>query len=194
MTKTLEMLEEQLAAAALEAERVAAERTQLKRELQTVQAREEQIRKRSKELEREGAAEFLRQLQEAEASVGQVVAQLQKAPSFQDVDAARVELAKLKKKAAKKAAEAEEGTAEGAAGGGGEPEEFVEGARVMLLDLGSEGVVVDKPNKRGEMQVKVGALSMRTKVERCRPLTDAELAVANKGKKGGDGLTVVARR
>ena len=71
----------------------------------------------------------------------QVVAQLQKAPSFQDVDAARVELAKRKKKAAKKAAEAEEGTAEGAAGGGGEPEEFVEGARVMLLDLGSEGVL-----------------------------------------------------
>jgi len=166
MTKTLEMLEEQLAAAALEAERVAAERTQLKRELQAVQAREEQIRKRSKELEREGAAEFLRQLQEAEASVGQVVAQLQKAPSFLDVDAARVELAKLKKKAAKKAAE--EGAADGAAGGGGEPEEFVEGARVMLLDLGSEGVVVEKPNKRGEMQVKVGALSMRTKVERCR--------------------------
>ena len=55
MTKTLEMLEEQLAAAALEAERVAAERTQLKRELQTVQAREEQIRKRSKELETRGS-------------------------------------------------------------------------------------------------------------------------------------------
>ena len=48
-----------------------------------------------------------------------MVAQLQKAPSFQDVDAARVELAKLKKKAAKKAAEAEGGHGRGRGGGRG---------------------------------------------------------------------------
>jgi len=31
----------------------------------------------------------------------------------------------------------------------------VEGARIFLLDLGSEGVIVEKPNKSGSMMVRV---------------------------------------
>ena len=44
-----------------------------------------------------------------------------------------------------------------------------------MLDIGSEAVVVSAPAKNGDVQVKVGPLAMKTKLDRLRKLSRAGL-------------------
>jgi DNA mismatch repair protein MutS2 len=90
--------------AALEAERgtvaslraeAAAQRDDARRRAEEVARREEELRTRAKALEQQASAAFVERLRSAERAIGQVVAELQKAPSQRGVDAAKATLRAL---------------------------------------------------------------------------------------------------
>jgi DNA mismatch repair protein MutS2 len=90
--------------AALEAERgtvatlraeAAAQRDETRRRAEEVARREEELRTRAKALEQRASAAFVDRLRSAERAIGQVVAELQKAPSQRGVDAAKATIRAL---------------------------------------------------------------------------------------------------
>jgi hypothetical protein len=188
MTKTLEALEEQRARALELADGMEAERNEMRAKMAEMQRREEELRKRSKKLEAEGAADFLKRVQEAEANVAAVVRELQQTGgTFRDVDAARAKIAALQTGVLSDLNVDQPAPPEA------EDLEIDEGDTVLLLDIGSQGVVVQAPSKNGDVQVKVGPLTMKTKLDRLRKVqpsaADAKLPAPGRrlGSLGGGG-------
>lgn len=111
---------------------------------------EEQIRARAKELEHQGAQAFLDRLQKAEKAVGQVVAELQRAPDPKRVEATRATIAAMRGLVPARPAP--------------EPAEapvLAVGDRVRLRDLNREGEVVAIGG--GTVQVRTGPITVKTK-------------------------------
>jgi len=189
VTKTLEALEEERSRAQVAAEEAERAQDELERKLKMLEEREEQIKTRSKELEKQGAQMFLSKLKEAEADIGQVVKGLQQNPSFKDVDAARELLDQVRN-----SVDLEDDMS-------AEPldmKDVAVGDTVLLTDIGSEGTVASTPNKKGELQVSVGGLNLRTNVDRCELVAKSgskpaatkksnrpPSAMSKAGKKGG---------
>ncbi|EKX43436.1 hypothetical protein GUITHDRAFT_110559 [Guillardia theta CCMP2712] len=178
MTKTLEALEEERTRASVAAQEAVEEREKLRRKLERLEKREEEIRSRAKELEKEGAREFLKQLKSAEQSVAEVIKQLQQNPDFKEVDKAKKLLDGLRTNL----------TAQEEEGAGEVPEGIKEGDFVMLLDVGSEGEVISPPSSKGELQVRVGPLTLRTKVDRVRKV-EGKTASSSPSPRASGSLT-----
>lgn len=114
--------------------------------------REEAIKQRAKELEHRGAEAFLARLAQAEKAVGQVVADLQRAPDPRRVQAAKATLDTMRGLVpARPAPDVEP------------PTTLAVGDRVRLRDLGREGEVVAVGN--GTVQVRTGGITVKTRPE-----------------------------
>lgn len=120
--------------------------------------REEVLRTRAKELEARGAAGYLERLKSAERAIGQVVAELQRAPSHETVRAARATLDALR-------GLAPAGAGESAPSG---PRALAVGDRVRHRKLGSVGDVVSADD--GAVQVRIGGITVRCRPEDVEPL------------------------
>ncbi len=141
-------------AARQEVERIRAEAAERARVLAE---REERVRRRAKELEAEAAARYLQRLQDAEKAVGQVVAELQRAPSNKGADAARATIAALKGLAPRvEAAQAEA------------PPPLEPGDRVRVRNLAGTGEVVSLSG--ASAQVRVGGLVVKVKTADLEPV------------------------
>ncbi len=115
-------------------------------------AREARVKERAKELEAEGAAKFLKRLSDAERAVGQVVAELQRAPSHRQAQAARATIEALRGLAPSSAPErAPEG-----------PRELQVGDRVRIAGSHNRGEIVSLNGKHA--QVRVGGLTVKARV------------------------------
>lgn len=125
--------------------------------------RERRLQTRIKELESKGAAAYLERLRAAERAIGQVVAELQRAPSHDTARAARATVDALK--ALAPAAEEPEESAG--------PARVEVGDRVKLRKLGSVGEVVAATD--GTLQVRVGGVTVRARVD--------EVELANRAPK-----------
>ncbi|MEN0067108.1 MAG: Smr/MutS family protein [Myxococcota bacterium] len=154
---------------ALEAERARAE--EAREEVQrlvaeadaraaSLAAREARVKSRAKELEAEGAAQYLKRLADAERAVGQVVAELQRAPSHRYAQAARSTIDALRSIVPADAAP-ERAPA---------PRPIQVGDRVRIAGGSSKGEVVSLSGKTAQIQV--GGLKVKAKV------ADLELAGA----------------
>lgn len=116
-------------------------------------AREARVAARAKELEQEGAAAYLQRLARAEAAIAGVVADLQRNPGHQQVDAARRTVATLRGLVP---------AAEAASPAPAPERTLAVGDRVRLTKLGSVGEVV--AIKGNNVQVSSGGLAARVKL------------------------------
>lgn len=139
-----------------------------------VAEREERLRTKVKELEERGAAAYLDRLRTAERAIGQVVAELQRAPSHDTVRAARATVDALRGLAGV----SQLGDPPAAASA---TEPFEVGARVRHARLGA-GEVVSLTD--GAVQVRIGGMTVR-----CRPDELERLAGAPKNAERARGLT-----
>ena len=178
MTKTLEALEEQRARALELADGLERERRDMQAKMLIMEKREKDLIKRSKALEAAAAADFVKRANEAENSIKAIVRELQQSGgSFKDVEEARAKIGTLQA-GVLRGLEQEQSEQE--------PDlEIRQGDSVMLLDIGSEGVVLQAPSKNGDVQVKVGPLSMKTKLDRLRKITGLATPKPQGGVGGG---------
>jgi DNA mismatch repair protein MutS2 len=135
------------AAATREADRLRDEAARATREITT---REETLRTRIKSLEETGAAEFLERLRGAERAIGQVVADLQRAPSPERVRAARATIDALSSLGTTDREDAAR-----------RPADVEPGDRVRHVKLGGPGEVVSVDGDA--VEVRLGGITVRTR-------------------------------
>jgi DNA mismatch repair protein MutS2 len=153
--------------AAEEAARFRASEGDLKRRLAEVERREEALRAKAKDLENREAGRFLERLRAAEKAIGAVVADLQRAPSHDKVEAARASLAALK------------GLVPPEEQLPSAPPELAVGDRVRLKNLGQAGEVTGLGDL---VSVRIGALTVRVKPDELERLGSADGPGAQKSK------------
>lgn len=139
-------------AATTEAARLRAEAAETARSLA---AREAQVRAKAKELEQRGAAAYLERLRAAEKAIGQVVAELQRAPSHRSAQAARATVDALSGLVAREAPATRA------------PWSPAVGDRVRHRALGGEGEVVAAGDG---VQVRIGTIVVRARSEDLEPV------------------------
>ena len=167
-------------AAARQAETDAAELKVLR---ERVAAREAELKKRAKELEQAQAAAFLGRLDRAEKAVGQVVADLQRAPSHDAIRAARATIDAMRRLAPETPSQEAPPATQG-------PPKV--GDRVKLLRMGSEGVVVTVKGKR--LTVSVGTMTLRVTTDEVERLGGAPAPKPPKAKASAAGAKARPRQ
>lgn len=150
LTRALSALEEARARAEATARELAELERQVDAERDGLARQRAELKRRSAELEQQGADAFLSRLQRAETAIGQVVAGLQRDPGHEQVKAARQSLDALRGLVPARPAPAPQGPA---------PALRV-GDRVQLKGLGRAGEVVAVGD--GTVRVRAGGLTVNT--------------------------------
>jgi DNA mismatch repair protein MutS2 len=160
--KLLSALEQERARAEAATDEAKRLRAEAEATASSLARREEVLRTKIRELEAKGAAAFLERLKSAERAIGQVVADLQRAPSHDAVRAARATVDALRGLAPGLSAE----TAPP------EPEVLSVGDRVRHRKLGGVGEIQSVAD--GVYQVRIGALNVRAKEGELEPLSQGQ--------------------
>jgi DNA mismatch repair protein MutS2 len=173
--KLLSALEQERARAEAATDEARRLRAEAEATASSLARREEVLRTKIRELEAKGAAAFLERLKSAERAIGQVVADLQRAPSHDAVRAARATVDALK------------GLAPGAnmETAPPEPEVLSVGDRVRHRKLGGVGEIQSVTD--GVYQVRIGALTVRAKADEVEPLSSNGKGHTKAERRGGGG-------